>query len=186
MNKAIVTGSLSAMAEQTNKSIAETFISADAVVIVDTSGSMSAHDSRGNQERYAVACEELANLQQSLPGKVAVISFSSTVQFDPGGRPTYLGGGTDMVGALKFAKVADLPGMKFFLISDGQPDDERRTIDVARTYTNRINTIFVGPESDSLSRNFLRKLADATGGEHVTIGTQLELEAGIVGLLEGG
>ena len=123
MNNQIVVGSLGAIARQENKSLAETFVSCDVICIVDTSGSMASCDSRGGLSRYDVACQELAQLQANLPGKIGVISFSSTVMFCPGGKPDYLGGGTDLAQALRFTKVADFEGMRFIIISDGDPSD---------------------------------------------------------------
>ena len=107
-NLATVPGSINAIAQQSGKSIAETFVSADVIVIVDTSGSMGQHDSTGGQTRYDVACKELANLQASLPGKIAVLAFSDDVQFCPSGVPTFLSGSTQLDKALKFAKIADI------------------------------------------------------------------------------
>jgi Mg-chelatase subunit ChlD len=138
------------------------------VVIVDTSGSMDSHDSRGGKTRYQVACDELAELQRHLPGKIAVISFSSDVQFCPSGCPLYMGGGTDLAKALQFTKIADLPGMKFIVISDGQPDEERLALQVAATYQNKIDVIYVGPETSPSGRNFLQRLAEASGGQIIT------------------
>jgi Mg-chelatase subunit ChlD len=79
-----------------------------------------------------------------------------------------------MAGALKFAKIADVSGMRFVLISDGHPDDEQKALATARAYTNRIDTIFVGREDDSRARAFLLRLAQATGGQHVNIGVAQE------------
>jgi Mg-chelatase subunit ChlD len=183
MNTAIVAGSISAMAQNQNKSIAESFVNAEIVVIVDTSGSMSDRDSRGGLSRYDVACEELAALQGSLPGKIAVMAFSNQVQFCPAGEPIYFGGGTDLAGALLFCKLADLPGMRFILISDGEPDDPKRALDVAKTYQNRIDVIYVGPENHPSGRDFLQKLAQATGGVSVTADRAKELQAQIEQLL---
>jgi Mg-chelatase subunit ChlD len=183
MTTSIVPGSLSAIAQQSNKSIAESFLSADCIVIVDTSGSMGAHDSRGGQSRYEVACQELAALQRQLPGKIAVLSFSNQTVFCPGGVPTYFGGSTDLAEALKFARVADLPGMQFFVISDGSPDDEQRALAEARRYQNKINTIYVGPENTPTGRDFLIRLANASGGQNVTADRAKELAASIETLL---
>lgn len=179
MNTSIVPGSISAIAKQENKSIAETFVNADLIVIVDTSGSMSTHDSRGGKSRYDVACEELAALQSSHPGKIAVLAFSSDVIFCPSGIPLYFGGGTNMAKALQFAKIADVPGMQFVLISDGEPDNEAETLQVASTYKNKISTIYVGPEENPTGRNFLQRLASATGGQTITIDRAKQLKAGI-------
>lgn len=175
----IIAGSLSALAKQENKSIAETFVSADCVVIVDTSGSMASHDSRGGKTRYEVACEELKQLQATHPGKIAVLAFSDQVEFCPFGIPTYFGGGTDMAKALQFAKIADVPGMQFILISDGEPNDPPKTLSIAKTYRNKISTIYVGPEDQPAGREFLRKLAEATGGQAIISDRAKELKASI-------
>lgn len=184
MNNAIVQGSLRAIATQSGKSLAESFLSCDIIVIVDVSGSMKSEDSRGGKSRYAVACEELAGLQRSLPGKVAVISFSDSTEFCPAGVPGNGGGGTNMEGALKFVKIADnIPDMKFFLISDGEPADEEITLKVAKTFKNHISTIFVGPEYETSGREFLAKLAAATGGTTMLAAQAKELKTGIEKLL---
>ncbi len=168
MTQAIVPGSLSAVAKRDGVSLAESFVNADAVIIVDTSGSMNTHDSRGGKSRYKVALEELAQLQANMPGRLAVIAFSSTTVFVPGGQPPFLGGMTDLAGALRFAKVADVPGMRFVIVSDGEPDDERAALTVAQSYSNRIDTVFVGPENDwHGGRAFLQRLAAASGGRHI-------------------
>ena len=165
----IVPGSLGAIASKNGGSIAESFVSADAIIICDTSGSMAGRDSRDGQSRYDVACQELQKLQATMPGKLAVIAFSDSVIFCPGGVPEYIGSGTNLAGALKFAKVADVPGMRFIVISDGQPDDEQAAIKIAATFAGRIDCIFVGPESDFMGgREFLAKLARAHKGKSVT------------------
>jgi len=179
MNTAIVPGSLSAIAKQENKSIAESFVNADLIVIVDTSGSMASQDSRGGKSRYDVACEELAYLQAKHPGKIAVLAFSNNVQFCPSGVPTYFGDSTDMAKALQFAKIADVPGMQFILISDGAPDDPEKILKIARTYRNKIFAIYVGPEEYPHGREFLKQLSDATGGQTITADRAKELKATI-------
>lgn len=164
----IVKGSLADIARETNTALAETFLSADVIVLVDTSGSMSAEDAPGGKSRYDTACNELAKLQATLPGKIAVISFSSTTMFCPNGQPFNLNGGTDLAGALKFTKVADVPDMRFMIISDGQPADPDKALAIAKTYTNRIDVVYVGPEHDPQGRDFLNRLANAIGGQAVT------------------
>lgn len=186
MNNSIIKGSLGAIAQANNKSIAETFLSCDVVVIVDTSGSMSDQDSRGGRSRYEVACEELANLQNSLPGKIGVLSFSDSVQFCPDGKPFFYGSGTNLAGALRFAKIADIPGMRFIVISDGYPDDPQGALDVARTYKNRIDVIYVGPETSTSGRDYMAQLAKISGGTAITADRAQELAAGVQLLLSGG
>lgn len=182
MSNQLVKGSLGAIAQQNNQSIAETFINADVVIIVDTSGSMAACDSRGGQSRYDVACEELKNLQGSLPGKLALLSFSDDVLFCPSGIPHNYEGGTKLAHALKFAKVADVTGMRFIVISDGQPDSEEEALKVARTYKAKIDTIYVGPEGGE-GQAFLRRLAKASGGQGVTAAQVKELQLTVERLL---
>src|SRR3990172_5407518 len=106
MNTQLVKGSLSAIAQQNNQSIAETFINADVIIIVDTSGSMAACDSRGDRSRYDVACEELKNLQASLPGKLALLSFSDDVIFCPSGVPFNYEGGDGQAFLKRLAKAS--------------------------------------------------------------------------------
>ena len=183
MSTAITVGSIADLAAKSGTSLAESFISCDAVVIIDVSGSMGAHDSRGNKSRYDVALEELAALQEALPGKIGVIAFSDDAHFIPGGVPPFLGSGTDLTAALRFAKVADVPDMRFFVISDGEPDDERAAMAVAQTYSNRIDTIYVGPERHPRGRDFLARLAQATGGQNVTADRVMELADTIETLL---
>jgi len=182
----IVQGSLSSIAKQNQISIAESFINADCICIVDTSGSMEDKDSRGGLSRYEIACQELSQLQKNLPGKIAVISFSSAVQFCPNGVPVFLGATTDLAKALNFVKVADVPEMRFIVISDGQPDSEKESLQVAATFKNKIDVIYVGPEDRPHGREFLQNLAAVTGGKSVTVDRAKELRAGIMGLLRAG
>lgn len=188
MNRQItkVEGSLEQVAKRNNQSIAETFISTDVVVMVDTSGSMGSQDSRGGKSRYDVACEELARLQNSLPGRIAVIAFSSSVVFIPSGVPPYLGTGTDVSGVLKFAKVADIAPMRFFLISDGFPDNADLALRQAEKYESRIDTIHVGPEGDKAGMDFLKRLADASGGKYQRAGQAVDLAQVAERLLKSG
>jgi len=185
MSKSIVPGSLGALAQQEHKSLAETFLSAEVVVIVDTSGSMSTPDAGDGMTRYDRACSELMLLQQRNSGKVAVIGFSDHPQFYPGGKPANLGSGTAMAKALKFTKVADVGGMVFFLISDGRPNEEDKTLQISSQYQNKINTIYVGPEGGP-GQQFLEQLAQASGGRFATADRAQELAAaGETLMLEG-
>jgi Mg-chelatase subunit ChlD len=183
MSKAIVPGSLGAIANRENVSLAESFLNAEVVVIVDTSGSMGSPDAGDGVTRYDKACSELMQLQQRNSGKVAVIGYSDFPMFYPGGKPDYLGSGTAMAKALKFTRVADVPGMTFFLISDGQPTDgEEKVIRIAQKYQNKINTIYCGPEGGPGQR-FLSRLAQASGGRFATAEKVKELASTVETLL---
>lgn len=165
-NTAIVPGSLGQIAQRDGVSLAETFLNCDGILLVDQSGSMSSCDAPGDQSRYDAADKELARLQREFPGKVAVVAFSSTAVFCPGGVPMRLGGGTDMGEALRFVKVADDAGLKIILISDGEPNSESEALAAARQFKTRIDTIYIGPEDDYHGgRAFLQRLAKATGGQ---------------------
>jgi Mg-chelatase subunit ChlD len=176
MSTAITKGSLAQIAQVQGTSLAESFLSTDAIIIIDVSGSMSMHDSRGGKSRYDTALEELAQLQAKIPGKCAVIAFSDSALFIPGGLPPLIGGGTNLAAALRFARVADVEGMQFVVISDGEPDDQCAALSEAAQYKNRISTIFVGPEEDWASgRKFLAQLAAKSGGQAITADRACEL-----------
>lgn len=184
MPTAIVPGSIGAIAQRDGISIAESFLSADVIVIVDVSGSMAAHDSRGGQQRYEVACQELARLQRDLPGRIAVVAFSSSVQFVPGGVPPFLSGNTDLAAALRFVQVAD-GTVRFIVISDGYPDEPERTLALASQFRSQIDVVYVGPESDRIGREFLEMLARAAGGRYVVANRAAELAERVQTLMLG-
>lgn len=167
-SNSVVKGSLAQIAKEKGQSIAESFIDADCIVIVDVSGSMSMDDAAGGKERYQVACDELAALQANMPGKIAVLAFSNDCVFCPNGIPKFLSGGTDLAGALRFAKVADVDSVRFVVISDGEPNDPADAMSIATTYRNRIDVIYVGSELNPTGREFLKKLAKASGGQAIT------------------
>jgi len=181
LSKTFIPGSLASQAVNTGHSIAETFVGADVIVLVDTSSSMRDRD-RTDKSRYERACDELAKVQASLPGKIAVLSFGDMVLFCPSGIPTQPCGMTNFTGALSFAKVADIEGMKFIIISDGEPNDEKSALQVARTYQNKIDTIFIGGEGDGSAR-FLAQLATASGGQSIKDFSAKQLEISVKGLL---
>jgi Mg-chelatase subunit ChlD len=179
LNKQTVKGSLLSQAANNQRSLAETFISADVIVLVDTSGSMGASDNT-ERTRYERACDELEKVQASMPGKIAVISFSDDVMFCPGGVPWNYSCGTDLTKALKFSKVADVEDMRFIVISDGKPDNETTALQIAKSYKNKIDTIYIGPGDES---NFLERLSSISGGKSANDFSAHKLEQTIYGLL---
>lgn len=168
MNTQIVTGSIADLAQKNHQSLAESFISCDVIVLIDVSGSMAHVDFNKTESRYERACTALANLQASRPGKIAVISFESLPSFCPAGIPDTPGGSTDLARALSFMQAADaVPGMRFVVISDGEPDDKTEALNIARQYQNRIDVIFVGDEADRSAIQFMNQLAAASGGKQI-------------------
>lgn len=163
-DKGIAKGSLADVAKTGKTSIAEAFISCDAVAIVDTSGSMAGMDGT-SKSRYQKACAALRDIQAAFAGQVAVVSFSEDATFCPSGIPVDKGGSTRLDTALRFAKIADIPGMKFWIISDGMPDNPDGVLDLVKQFKCKIDTVFIGPDDDSEGgREFLQRLAKVSGG----------------------
>lgn len=162
----LVYGSLGDIAGRSGKSVAETFLSVDALVLVDTSHSMDIDDCPGGRRRYEVACEQLIRLQREIPGKVGVISWSSSAYFCPGGLPKAPFGSTNLAGALDFVKPADGCGIRMIVISDGEPDNQKAALDLAAKFQTKIDTIYCGPEMGS-GKEFLIRLSLLTGGQAV-------------------
>jgi len=166
MTRAIVTGSIADVMGRENVSLAESFLSCDVMLLVDTSGSMSQNDAPEGLSRHDAAQRELEHLQNGQPGKFSVVSFSSEARFCPTGIPHRFNAGTDMAGALRFVKPADDCGIRFFLITDGEPDSEKETLKVAKTFKSRIDVVFIGRKNGRGS-DFLQRLAAVTGGQSV-------------------
>lgn len=170
-NQTIVPGSLGAVAQKKGTSIAMGFMGVKAFVMVDVSSSMDANDAGNGKTRYEAACAQLAVLQNEMPGEIAVGAFSSNANFSPSGVPLHMGGMTDMVAALQMMLMADNTDIRLVLISDGEPDNESMTLKTAAKFKSKIDTIFVGNETGH-GREFLRKLAAATGGVAVVNKTE--------------
>lgn len=185
MNTNLVQGSLGQIANRDNISLADAFLNADEIVLVDTSGSMKTNDSTGGLSRYNVACTELVRLQHDLPGKIALFSFSDECLFCPSGIPVLLGGGTNLLRAINHVIGADsLVG--FTIISDGYPDPgtDHQIIDLASRMQSRINTIFAGPVEDETGRRFMQQLAQVARGKSHLSANAADLSGGMKLLLE--
>lgn len=163
MSQALTVGSLQQVANQAGQTVAETFLSVDALLVLDISDSMTTKDCPGLQERYAVAVRELRRLQETLPGKLGVIQFNHRAEFIPSGTPDFPSGTTDVAGALEFIKPVDGCGIRIILISDGEPDNGPLALEVARKFKTKIDTVYIGPEMGS-GAEFLRRLSALTGG----------------------
>lgn len=167
MSTAIVTGSVGDVAQKLGRTLAEAFLFVDAIVIVDTSASMAQHDVPKSElkcSRYDEAVNQLRKLQAQLPGKIAVISFSNSPVYCPDGNAKFLRGSTNLAAALRLVQAADNCGLRFVVISDGEPDNEQDALDVARGLKTRIDTIYVGPPGGQ-GIDFLRRLAAIHNGQ---------------------
>lgn len=184
--KHVVTGSMLDEANKSGMPLANTWLNCKIVAICDGSGSMYAEDSRGGRSRFSILKEELIRVQGDNPGAVAVISFSNYTEWNPDGTPFQEGAGTNLKEALKFIKVIDGTGIKILVISDGEPEDETGCINYAKTFQTKIDTIYVGPEDEHYGRDFLKRLADATGGQYQDDFTVDKLASKVTLLLSGG
>jgi hypothetical protein len=168
-NYTVAEGSIKDVAQRENISIEQAFMNAEYIALVDVSGSMTATDSRGGQSRHDVAEEELKKLQAKYPGKLALVCFSSETKFVPSGIPDRMNGGTNLLRGLETIQAVDGAVKLFFVICDGQPDwgQEDECMALARHFTTPVNSIFVGPETDSDAMSFMRRLAEAGNGQNV-------------------
>ena len=186
MNKYEITkGSISDLMNKEDLSLAESFLTCDCVVLFDVSGSMECKDGTG-MTRFERGVEQLKNLQASMPGKIAVVQFADSVQFMPGGVPAmHLSGyGTDLAAGLRFIRIADVPEMRFVVISDGAPDSEAMALNEAQKFTEKIDTVYIGSEGgDGL--DFLRRLAKASGGQNLDSAAE-NIEKDVIYLLNAG
>ena len=161
-------GSLSDTIKGRCLSAAEAFLEVDVILVIDVSGSMAAKDAPGGVSRYDAAEKELRKLQEEMPGKIGVVGFSDRAAFCPGGVPERIGRSTDMAEALRL--VLPMDGLaSIILISDGCPNSESETLDVASRFEHKIDTVFIGSSKATVwgtsGENFLKSLAAATGGQ---------------------
>lgn len=172
MKHEIAKGSIADIMQNSSASLAESFLTCECIVLFDVSGSMSSTDGY-KESRFTRGVRELKTIQETMPGKYAIIQFADRVDFMPGGVPVLgmSGSGTDLTAALRYAKIADeIPDMRFVVISDGEPNSGLTAKAVAAQYRNRIDTIFIGNEEKwgYSGKDFLYELAQMSGGKAVT------------------
>lgn len=86
--------------------------------------------------------------------------------------------------ALKFARPAD-GILQVLLISDGEPNSQKDTLDVVKTFMHPIHTMYIGRAGDS-GEKFMNEIAQMTGGSHeINEGLSKHLIGTIRGLLHG-
>lgn len=185
MNQALaVKGSLQESQKNKNVTFAEAFLSVDAIVICDVSGSMGECDvpcEGGTRSRHEEANTQLQKLQARFPGMLAVVAFSDNAEFCPSGVLPPIQSSTNLLGALEFVDAADGAGIKFIVVSDGLPDSPNGALAHAQQMQTAIDTVYVG--TDPRGKEFMDKLAAATQGRSITKGVEL-LEESVVRLLK--
>lgn len=159
-------GSLQETSRSKNLPMEEVLMDVNHMVLIDTSYSMEGRDAgNGHEKRHDVAERELKVLQRDMPGKIAVISFSTDVMLCPGGIPHRFNQGTDIYKALQFIEPFDGTGIKFYLISDGECHDDR-VLEIAKQFQTPINCIFIGSEEGSDGRSMLREISKLSRGHY--------------------
>lgn len=188
-NTDIVEGSLSDICRRDGLDLANVFLGVKAVILLDSSGSMQAMDAIHPETEKIVSRHDAAEahvriLQRKYQGQIALVSFSTYPVFCPGGIPERIDGSTEMGKALQFIKPADgIKDIEIFLVSDGEPTDSPGfAMEVAQSFNNPINTIFVGYQGDP-GEEFLKMLSAATGGGH-NVTPNCDINTPVIALLE--
>lgn len=143
----------------------EVLAEADVVVMLDVSSSMSAQLSSG-VSRFDRAKESLTDLQRSFPGRIVLLTFNDITQIELSGLPRPPSGMTNILKALEKAFEFDGMDTHFYMISDGAPNvnPEHVSLEFAKKFKDPIHCIFIGDDNDEEGIEFMKKLAEATGG----------------------
>ena len=72
---------------------------------------------------------------------------------------------------------------RVIVISDGEPNEPDKALQVASKFKNRIDVVSVGPEDRPAGRDFLKQLAAASGGQVVTADKAAQLSGAVQRLL---
>lgn len=169
-------GSISQVAHAAGMSEADAMLEAQVVVAMDTSISMGECDAgKGrDEERYTVACDELAVLQSQRPGQIVVMSWSNYAIWCADGVPVNQQGGTDIVSAIRafvdagFDDLLTLTIMADGEVAEAQQKEAKRLVSKMKS---KVNTIYIGnTETDDgkAGAKFLAELARVGRGKTAT------------------
>jgi len=164
-NRDVIKGSVYDVATSKGVKPEDVLAEADVVVMIDISSSMTDRTNDG-RTRFDKAVDALTDIQKSFPGRVVLISFADGAKMELSGMPTRPSGMTNIKGALEIAKNFDGMDTKFYLISDGEPNcgPDSDIFDLAATFEDPINCIFIGEDRDLDGIAFMKELAKLTGG----------------------
>ena len=193
MADALVTGSFAEVQKTTGTGMARSWLRVEAVLVVDVSSSMGTADSgdANRERRVTVAAREVAKLQRRLPGKLAIVPFNHSADWDPAGRLPEPAGSTNVAGALEYVRELlgeGAQGIKVVVVSDGEPDSAEAALAEARSLKTAgavISTVYVGPDH-GYGKSFLSQLASVGGGEFGEALLAKALETTVVKLLGAG
>jgi len=162
MTDKITKGSVADIAQQQRRDVPEVLMECTKIVILDSSYSMTTivkSEGESEMRRHDLAEQALRKIQENNPGQVALIEFSSKVEFVPGGVPTRMNGDTDMLAALNYVLPFDDTGIEFILVSDGEPNMGQResVLELAKKFKSKIHTIFIGDQG-SEGAKFLEQI----------------------------
>lgn len=163
--QSLAQGSIYDVARSRGEQPEDVLAEADVVVMLDESSSMAAPVGQG-KSRHDEAVEALRQIQRTFPGRVILITFANSARFHWNGLPSSPAGSTQMDLALDLASQFKEMDMKFYLISDGQPNDKALALEVVNLHFQKdpIHTIFIGSDTDRQGMEFLQELSAKTGG----------------------
>lgn len=169
-------GSVYEVANAQSREVAMVLADVDAIALFDISGSMSG-------DKFVQAGLALDQLQKKFRGKLAIIEFDMNARWRLNGRPSSPNGSTNLTAALELAKPFDGTGIRFIVISDGAPDNRYTAQEVAATFEDPIDSVFIGPDHDISGKLFLEGLSALKGGKSMGQTDVKELEARVTKLL---
>lgn len=163
MNELVVKGSIMDVGGDPTMAL----MSAKIVLLCDRSISMVELDS-DNKQRFVVQDKVVSDLQGKYHGQIAIVPFSDSAYLSLNGTLPRPDGSTFMLNALRFVQPIVEAGIHVVLISDGEPTDSKEEIlEFAKLFAGFLDTVFVG-RAGSEGDKFLRRVAEASQGDHET------------------
>lgn len=152
------------------------------VILADISASMGAPAWGGHRKIDLLRDAVNAVLQQTSARLIAFSAAAREVGTIPEPEEN-----TNLADALDSARALD-PG-QVLVISDGSPDSEEKAIAAAKKFRGVIDVLYIGPENDKAAIAFMKRLANAAGGDVqsfdlVKIGNSQKLLTHIAGFLK--